>query len=182
MSENKVQFGLKNVHYAVMTGDGTYSAPVAVPGAVNLSLEAEGDQTKFYADNILYFVANSNAGYSGELEVARFPDQMLQDIWGYTLGSTSKVLVENANTEPKTFALLYQINGDQNDDYFVLYSCAATRPGIGSSTKEESTEPQTQSCSITCAPLSSGVTFARTTKDTPKATKDTWFTNVFTEA
>ena len=40
-NENKVQFGLKNVHYAVRNESG-YAAPVSVPGAVNLSLDAEG--------------------------------------------------------------------------------------------------------------------------------------------
>ena len=44
-NENKVQFNIKNVHYAVMTADGetpTWENPVPVPGAVNLSLEASG--------------------------------------------------------------------------------------------------------------------------------------------
>ena len=50
MAENKVKFGLKNVHYAVRTSGGAGTVK-SVPGAVNLSLSPQGDTNKFYADN-----------------------------------------------------------------------------------------------------------------------------------
>ena len=151
-NENKVQFNLKNVHYAVLTesttgGATTYSwgTPVAVPGAVNLNLEQQGEITKFYADGIVYYQSPVNNGYEGDLEMARIIDKMLQDVWGMTLGTTSKVLTENANTEAKAFALLFQIDGDADEDCYVLYNCTGTRPAIAAKTKEDTKEPQTQS-------------------------------------
>lgn len=181
MSENKVRFNLKNVHYAVLTS-GTYGTPVAVPGAVSLDLQPEGELTKFYADGIVYYSAAANQGYSGSLELARIPDSMLQAIWGMTLGTTSKVLTENANTEPAQFALLYEIDGDADNELYVLYACTAARPSISSSTLEDTKEPITQTCEITAVPLSDGKVFARTTADTPTATRTAWFTTVFAEA
>ena len=178
MAENKVMFGLKNVHYAILE-DGSFGTPVAIPGAVNLSLEAEGDVSKFYADNIVYYQTAANQGYSGDLEIARIPDQMLQDVWGYTLGGTDKVLTENANAEPKTFALLYEINGDKDAEYYCLYACTATRPNIGSATVEESKEVQTRTCTINAVPMADGKVMARTSKDTPANVKTSWFTTVF---
>lgn len=187
-NENKVQFNLKNVHYAVLTetktsGSTTYSwgAPVAVPGAVNLNLEQQGEITKFYADGIVYYQSPVNNGYEGDLEMARIVDKMLQDVWGMTLGTTSKVLTENANTEAKAFALLFQIDGDADEDCYVLYNCTGTRPAIAAKTKEDTKEPQTQSSTISAAPLGNGNVMARTTSETPEATKNSWFSQVFVE-
>lgn len=178
MAENKVQFGLKNVHYAVLSESG-YAAPVAVPGAVNLSLSAEGDMQKFYADNIAYFVTNTNNGYSGELELARIPDAMYEDIFGFEKTVTSNVLSENANAQAVTFALMFQINGDQNDNCYVLYACTAGRPDIAGTTIGENTEPKTQTVSISAVPTSEGKVFAKTTAETPAQTKSDWFNSVF---
>ena len=180
-SENKVRFGLKNVYYAIWNGT-EYGTPVAIPGAVNLDLDPAGEANKFYADNIAYYVTSSNQGYEGSLEIAKIPDSMLKDVWGYTEGTTSKVLTENAEIEPKAFALLYQINGDQDNDLFVLYNVTAARPTIGSQTIEEAKEPNTQEFDITAAPMADGKVFAKTTKDTPAATKTSWFTSVFMES
>lgn len=182
--ENKVQFNLKNVHYAVLTNASTpaWDTPVAVPGAVSLTLDPAGDVTPFYADGITYYNAVANNGYSGSLEMARFPDQMLQDIWGMTEGSTSKVLTEDATVEPKPFALLYQIDGDADDQLYVLYNCSAQRPGVGSATTTATKDVQTQTAAVSAAPLSNGKVLARTTSTTPALTKSGWFTSVFVEA
>lgn len=187
-NENKVQFNLKNVHYAVLTetttgGATNYSwgTPVAVPGAVNLNLEQQGEITKFYADGIVYYQSPVNNGYEGDLEMARIVDKMLQDVWGMTLGTTSKVLTENANTEAKAFALLFQIDGDADEDCYVLYNCTGTRPAIAAKTKEDTKEPQTQSSTISAAPLGNGNVMARTTSETPESTKNSWFSQVFVE-
>lgn len=185
MPENKVRFNLKNVHYAVLTETNnglTWATPVHVPGAVSLDLAAEGETSPFYADGIVYYRSIANNGYSGTLEMARIPVQMYQDIWGDTLGSTSKVLTENATTEPKSFALLYQIDGDADEEYYCLYNVSGTRPNIGSATTEDTKEPQTQSTDIAAIPLSDGRVMARTTADTPTATKSGWFNTVFVES
>ena len=66
---NKIRYGLKNVYVAKATVSETnvvsYGTPVAIPGAVSLSLDTEGDVNPFYADNIVYYRSVNNNGYSG---------------------------------------------------------------------------------------------------------------------
>lgn len=182
MPENKVQFNIKNVHYAVQSvaegGAVSWSAPVAVPGAVSLSLDAAGEITPFYADGIVYYASAANNGYEGELEMARFPVQMLQDIWKQTMDSNN-VLTENSNVEFANFALLFQIDGDKDNEFYLLYNCAGTRPGINATTNTDTKEPNTQTSTITAAPLADGRVMARTTSETDAATKQAWFTAVY---
>ena len=84
MAKNKVKYNLKNVHAAKLTvgeqGAFTYAAPRTIPGAVSISLDAEGDTSPFYADGIVYFRSNTNNGYSGDLEIALIPEWFRTDI------------------------------------------------------------------------------------------------------
>lgn len=180
MPENKVEFNLKNVHYAVYDEAlKTFATPVAVPGAVTLSLDPEGDMYEFYADGNVYFRSISNKGYAGDLEMALMPPSMHKDIWANTEDETDHVLVENATVEPKPFALLFQIDGDQQSRMTVLYNCIGKRPSVASKTNEDGKEVQTQKTSITARPMEDGTVKAVSTASTPSATLAAWFTTVW---
>ena len=180
---NKVKFGLKNVHYAMLTeadgGEVTYGTPVAILGAVNLSMDAQGDTSTFYADDMAYYVTSANDGYSGDLEIAVIPDSFRKDVLQETEDDTDKILVENVNAEPKPFALLFEFAGDQKAVRHVLYNCAATRPSLTGATTTNTTEPSTETITITASPLSSGVIKAKTTPDTPDEKYNAWYQSVW---
>lgn len=149
---NKIKYGLKNVYYAVATigsdNTATYDTPVAIPGAVNLSLEPQGELSPFYADNIEYFVVNSNNGYEGDLEVALIPDSFKKSVLGMVEGGNG-ILYEDVNAPVQHFALLFQFEGDQSARRHVMYNCTAQRPSVAGQTKGENIEPQTETMSIT---------------------------------
>lgn len=182
MPKNKVKFNVKNVHYALLTeteeGTITYGTPVAIPGARSLSMDAQGDLTKWYADGMVYYTTAANNGYDGSLEVAMFPESFRTDVLGETLDE-KKVLVENANVEPKRFALLFEFDGDQKGIRHVMYNCVATRPAVSGNTVEESKEPETETASITASPLSDGRVKAKTSDSTDEVTYTNWYKNVY---
>ena len=156
MSENKVKFGLSNVHIAKITeqdGQITYGTPFAMPGAVSLTADPAGDTTPFYADNIKYYIATSNQGYEGDLEIAMTPDQFLTEILGQ-IADTNGAVFESADDVNARFALMGEIEGDVKKRRFVYFDCTATRPSAEMNTVEESKEPQTDTISITMSPRS----------------------------
>ena len=183
---NKVKYGLKNVYYAVATIDAatntaTYATPVAWPGAVNLSLDAEGETTKFRADNIDYWIGQSNNGYSGDFESALIPDSFRKDVLG-DIEDSNGVLIEDAGAKTVNFALLFQFEGDANATRHVLYNCSATRPSVSGATTEEEIEPQTETLELTAvsihnASLDKDLVKARCNEsDSPYST---WFSAVY---
>lgn len=179
---DKVKFNLHNVHYAVYDADtGKWEKPVAIPGAVSMTLSPEGDVSKFYADGILYYMGVKNNGYTGELEMALFPAHFLKSVLGVSEGAESKVLTENANTEAKEFALLFEEDGDTDGTRFAAYSCTATRPSRSLSTTEGDKKPTTQKINLTIRPLADGRVLAMTQEDTPSDVKAAWYDSVFEE-
>lgn len=153
---NRVKYGLKNVYYAVATIDSdnvaTYGTPKAWPGAVNLSLDAEGGTTKFRADNIDYWVGQSNNGYSGDFESALIPDSFRKDVLG-DITDTAGVMVEDASAKTVYFALLFQFEGDDKNTRHVMYKCSATRPSVSGATTDEEIEPQTETLTLTATAI-----------------------------
>jgi len=184
---NKIKYGLKSVYYAVATiandGTATYTTPVAIPGAVSLSLAAQGETTPFYADNIAYYTSVTNSGYEGDLEVARLPEAFLKDVLGNYQDANS-VLVEDLNAEPVHFALMFQFEGDEHATRHVFYNCVATRPDTESSTKEANITPGTERVTITAtsiynSALAKDIVKAKTQESTQVEAYNTWFTSVY---
>jgi len=159
MSANKVKYGLEQVHIAFFSETSTpenpsWDDPILIKGAVSFSTSPEGEESEFYADNTKYFTHTSNNGYTGELEMANIPDDVLADMLGMTIDNNG-MLVESADDEPKEFALMGQIQGDAKNRRFVYYRCKASRPGQESSTTEASVTPTTDTISLTILPLES---------------------------
>lgn len=180
--KNKVKFNICNVHYAPITvaeeGTVSFGTPVPMPGAVSISMDPTGEPESFYADGIEYYVINNNQGYDGDLELAMIPESFRTDILKEEQDA-NKVLVENANSETGSFALLFEFDGDIRKIRHVLYNCSASRPTIESKTNEEDKEVQTETLTIKATPLSDGKVKAKTGNTTDAKVYEDWYKAVY---
>ena len=183
--KNKVKFNICNVHYAPITkaedGSVTFDTPVAMPGAVSISLDPTGEPESFYADGVEYYVINNNQGYDGDLELAMIPESFRTDILKEEQDA-NKVLVENSNSETGSFALLFEFDGDVRKIRHVLYNCSASRPSIESKTNEDEKEVQTETLTVKARPLASGYVKAKTGASTTEAVYNDWYKSVYQPA
>ncbi len=182
-AENKVEFGLRNAHYAVVTLDEatnklSFGTPVRIPGSVNLTLNASGDLVRFKADDIDYYTNANNQGYEGTLTMARVTDKFRQDILGEEL-TEGGVLVENADAQTKNFALMFEFQGDKKAIRHVVYYCSANRPSEASKTKDGA-DPNTTELSIIAGPRpDNNIVKAKTTVGVKDEIYNGWYTQVY---
>lgn len=195
MASNKVKYGLKNVHYALITetvvttgADAgktvtSYGTVKAIAGAVNLSLNANADKSVFRADNEDYFVSYGQGGYEGDLEIARINEDFMKDVLNYR-EDNDKILVEDSDAFKTVnyFALTFEFDGDQRETKHCLYKCSASRPNLASQTTGEggTIDPQTETLSLTAVPRADEDKYIhlQTQESTTTAVIEAWYTSI----
>lgn len=183
---NKVEYGLKNAHYAKMTidetGKVTYATPVAIKGAVEISLESKAELVSFEADNEIYYSAPGTSSYEGTLTLAKVPDNFLVEILGEDLDAVDGVQTEIDGAKTSNFALMFSFEGDKNGTRHVFYNCSANRPGVASKTGKE---VNTTELSFTASAKPSegvndkAIVKAKTTASTTSTIYENWFKSVY---
>lgn len=183
--ENKVEFGLRNCYYAVVTVDEsgkiTYGAPKKLPGAVSITFDKSGDLIRFKADDIDYYTNANNQGYEGTLTLARVPEDFRTEVLKEK--KTEKgVLIENSDAQTANIALMFEFQGDVKATRHLLYYCSVNRPSVGSTTKD-SGNPNTTELAMVASPRpSDNLVKASTSTGVDEETYNSWYTKVYEEA
>lgn len=184
-TENKVTFGLKNVHVAPVqsiaadTGVITYDKIFRFPGAMELTLDPKGESGTIDADDIAYHFMNSNEGYDGKLKVPHIIETFATKILGELKDPETGVMTELGDAEPTEFAIMFEFSGDKNKTRHVLYYCSASRPSNGSATKKGITVNERElAFSASPRPLDSVIKRSITSADS-KEVYDNWFNEVY---
>lgn len=191
MAANRVKFGLKNVHYAIVTetldpDDGTitstYGAVKAWPGAVNLTIDAAGsDDTNFDADDGIYYVIQGrNNGYTGTFESALIPEDVETNVLGHALDDNG-VIVENKDDTRAYIAFMFEVNGDAEARRYLFYRCMLNRNSVNASTiTSDGATPQTDTINITIAPRpDDGLVKTKTGASIDSTVYNNWFNSVY---
>lgn len=187
MPKNKVRFGLCKLYTAKANvddyGNVTYEKPIPFPGAVSITEENEGDEAKFWADNMAYFVYRSSTGKSVTLTVAELPEEFKKDYLGYDVDDNG-VLVEKAGAQGAYFALLYEFDGDAHETKHALYYCKASLNSLsGETIGDGGTEPQTTELAISALPRPDTRDVKISTGDTAsQAVMNGWYDDVYQPA
>ena len=179
MAKNKVRYGLENLHFAYMRPDGSWETPIHIPGLVGFNANPDENDVEFYADNIKYYFRKVNNGYTGDVETALIPDEILAEVLGWIIDS-SDVLVEIADGKARPFALLAQIQGDAKNRRFVYYNCQGGRPGQASTTQGSSADPQTETMPLGILPIKvGGNLLVKAVVEQGSAAYANWFNGVY---
>ena len=158
MSQIKpLSYGINKMYYAVRStteqGGYTYGNPKRLRGARQITINAEGTNEKFYADNGVYFIADSNTGKSGSVELAGLNDEALMDLFGY-IQDANGVVLEDADAHAADVALLFECENDgDKPTRFSMFGVKFTRPTEEHNTKEDPVSPDTITMDYEAAPV-----------------------------
>lgn len=155
---NKIEYGLRNVYYAVITETGgtiTYGNPVKMSnnggGAISISLAPVGDKLEVYADDVVWFSENPNQGYEGDLVLSQVTDAFKKDVLGY-IEDSNGALIENADAVAKNFAMGFEVQGNDKPTRTWYYYGSVNRPNEDAQTKEASTTPAQKTLNVKFTP------------------------------
>lgn len=178
--ENKVTFGLENVHWSkptVQAGDEIqYSKPEKMPGSVELQLDPQSTDIKLKADNIDYYVSYSNDGYTGKLVFYNVSEEFLQ----YAVGEeqVDELIAERSTSQGNPITLMFQIEGDKRAVRHCLTQVVVKRPNVGSATKDGNNFNKVELNFIASPRPNDKVVKYKTSKRTTKETYNKFFEEV----
>lgn len=158
MSE-MVNFGLSNVHFSSLefaSGAYTFQTPESHPGSINLKMDANFETTEVYADNTIYYVTKNNKGYDCALEVVMLKEDFEKKYLGFKTTADGEI-VETSDGKFKDFALLFQVETDEQPNKYILYRNSITKkPSYEFKTLEDKTEIATVTIEFKSLPLMDG--------------------------
>jgi len=185
----KITYGIKNVHYAQKTeapdGSPIFGVVKAWQGADELALPPVGDPIVIHADDVEYYRLPVNQGYEGNINVRQIPEDFKINCLG-EYKDANGVLIEKDGIKPDNFALLGEFTiADESAvsaKRFVLYDCSAGRPDLSGQTKGDTVDPKLFSVPITARPTKSdGIIKATIKKSDNQELFDSWFDSVYYE-
>jgi phi13 family phage major tail protein len=175
--------GLKNIHYAILTEDSdlgaVYEAPVKIPGAVNVTIAPQSSTENFFADDSVYETATVLSSINVEVQLADFPDEVQQKLFGHTLENG---VLKKGDDTPPYIALGFESKKSNGKSKFVwLYKGRFAIPENAFATSEDAPSFNAQTASATFVKRQyDGLWMVSGDEDNASfSSGSTWFNQVF---
>lgn len=143
MAENRIEYGLKNVHIAVITNEAngvtTYAPPFKLEGALSLKQNSKSENTLIYADDMVFADIDGAETSEGTMEFIKLNKKFLTDVLGYVV-DTKGGITKIRGAKRKPFAILFEIDGDKEAYRNAYYKCSAKPINKNYATKKEKIE------------------------------------------
>lgn len=188
---NKIEFGLRNVVYSKITEDastgvisyGTVKSFLADGcGAKNINLAPTGNDSTYYADDVIWDEESTNNGYDGDLTMTDLSDDFKKDILGMTV-DTNGALTEHADAVMGKFALGFEVQGNktQKRTWYLYCSCGRTNDEHASNEDVKSYAEPSLSLKARPRPTDRKVKTSMTKTSTNESAFSTFFSTVYEE-
>lgn len=148
---NKIVFGISNLHFGRFTVNAdksvTMGEPYHLPGAVRLALDAQTDESKTHADNIVYWSCYSDSGYDGEIESALITDYFKLTFLGYKQLNDGGI--GNVGAPVPQVYMMFESDGDENKRRGIIYGIDLGGISNELATEEGTKDPATSTMPFT---------------------------------
>lgn len=179
----KIVFGMKNIHLATVEDDGTFGVPVKVLGAKAVEASFESTEHTINADDTTVYSQKGIKSGSGKLSVLGLTTNE-KCLMAGTKNMSGGFAVSQSTNAPRLALLFEQSKADGGKLLNVIYNVQFSIPGINAVTKEGEIEEQIYELDFTCLPeLQSGEGYYFNVVDTTDTKADStmidkWYTEV----
>lgn len=154
MNKNKVEFGTSNFHIGLYTvnesGEAKLEKPIHVPGMRALTLDAESEETKTFADDVIYYSDFNDNGFKGDLSMALFSDEFKLKFLNFK-EMTDGGIAQIKGMPSKSVYFIFEGKGDMQKRRHIFFNATLGAIKREHKTIEGSKEIEEESIPITVA-------------------------------
>ena len=139
--------GTKNLHYALLTSDGSgiepmYDSMEKIPKVINFKTTDNYAEYTFYSEDGVEETGKKLVSVEIEIEVGYIGNKLKSDITGVTYDPTTGKTYKNSNMVQPAIAIAYEMTKSAGapSDYRVLYKCNLSIDESESTTTEDGIE------------------------------------------
>ena len=152
MNKNKVEFGTSNFHIGTYEldehGAAKLGPSMAVPGMRALSLDADSEESKFFADDVVYYSDFNDNGMTGELNMALFPDAFKTAFLNFKEMADGGIAQIKGGVSKKVY-FAFEGKGDKNRRRHIFFNASLGAIKRELKTIEEGKEVEEETLPIT---------------------------------